>query len=221
MASLSRSKAVLELGKRLVAQLDGKGDLLTAWMGHMVAERMHAAETAPPEAKAAAEEDCVRVILELWRHRDALPQRVRPLQELEPVLRTLQSLDVERDGYRYYRSALEAADVADAREDVRRWLDFAIACDYTARALIQFALRSAAGATAEQAGPWIELARAAGAEEESEGLLFELIFGNETGPEEEAQIASLKSMLSQLESFTKLAHSLAEDIRTRLSAAES
>src|SRR5260221_8606675 len=117
MASLSRSKAVLELGKRLVAQFEDKGDLLAAWMAHMIAERIHAAETAAPQDKAAAEEGCAKAILELWHHREALPQRVRPLRELEPVLRTLQSLDVDHAHYRYYPNALEAVEIAEAPED--------------------------------------------------------------------------------------------------------
>jgi hypothetical protein len=132
------------------------------------------------------------------------------------VLRTLQSLDVDHAHYRYYPNALEAVDIAEAPEDVRQWLKLAIEFDYTARLLIRFALRSAVGAMADDAAPWVELARAAGAEEGPEGLIVKLVFGDKQEPEEDPQVASLRDKLSRLESFTKLAEALAADIRTRL-----
>jgi len=221
MPSLSRSKAVLELGKRLVAQLEDKGDLLSAWMAHMIAERMHAVETAPPEGKAAAEEGCAKAVLELWGHREALSQRVRPLRELEPVLRTLQSLDVDHAHYRYYPSALEAVEIAEAPEDVRQWLKLAIDLDYTVRSLIRFALRSAVGAMADEAAPWVALACAAGAEEGPEELLLKWVLGDKEEVEADPAMTSLKDKLSRLETFIELAEGLAKDIRTQLPAAES
>jgi hypothetical protein len=220
MASLSRSKAVLELGKRLVAQLDDRGDLLSTWMAHMVAERIHAAETAPPERKTAAEEDCAKTILELWNRREALHPGARPLRELEPILRTLRSLDVEEDSYRYYPHVLSAAEEAELSEDVRQWLVLAIETDYAARLLIQFALRSAASAAAEEAAPWIEMARAAGAEKSPEGLIVDLVFGNSEKPQENPLLASAKRKLSRLETFIRSAEDLAEEIRTLLRTAE-
>lgn len=216
MVLLSRSKAVLELGKRLVAQLDDKGDLLAAWMAHMVAERMHIAETAPPESKASAEEACAKAILELWRHHEALPQRLRPFRELEPVLRTLQSLDVEHGGYRYYPNALQAAEVAEAPDEVRQWLDLIIGVDYTARLLIQFALQSAAQAAADEAAPWIELAQAAGAEELPERLIVEFVIGKDEEEKVDLNLQSLKEKLSRLDNFIKVAEGIADNIRNRL-----
>ena len=40
--SLARSEAVIELGKKLVAQLDADDDLLASWMAHDIAARMEA-----------------------------------------------------------------------------------------------------------------------------------------------------------------------------------
>jgi hypothetical protein len=41
MESLKRSKAVIELGKLLVAQLKLGNDEVAQWMAHMLAERIH------------------------------------------------------------------------------------------------------------------------------------------------------------------------------------
>ena len=75
--SLIRSEAVIALGKRLVAQLGAKGDVLTSWMAHHVADLMARAEAAPPAEKAVAQEACARAVLDLWRHRNVLPEILR------------------------------------------------------------------------------------------------------------------------------------------------
>jgi hypothetical protein len=182
----------------------------------MVAERMHAVEIARPEDKVAAEENCTKVILELWRHRDVVPKRVRPLRELEPVLRTLLSLDVEQADYRHYPEVLRAAEYAEAPEDVRQWLKLAIGLDYTARLLIGSALRSAASGAVDQAVPWIELMEAGGIKEEPESFVIKFVSREKEEPKEDHQITSMREKLSRLENFTRLAQTLAEEIRARL-----
>ena len=46
MESLDRSKAVIELGKRIVAGLTLGDDVTAQWMAHLVAEKISAAENA-------------------------------------------------------------------------------------------------------------------------------------------------------------------------------
>ena len=43
MESLDRSKAVIDLGKKLVAELKLGDDMMAQWMAHFIAERMDAA----------------------------------------------------------------------------------------------------------------------------------------------------------------------------------
>jgi hypothetical protein len=69
-----------------------------------------------------------------------LPDQIRPLRDLEPVLRTLASLDVDQTQYRYYPEVLREAGMADADEDAQKWLKLAKGLDYSAGLLIQFAL---------------------------------------------------------------------------------
>jgi hypothetical protein len=90
---------VLELGKRLVSQLDAADDFLASWMAHYIAQRINDAEKAPDEARAEATDSCAKAILEIWEHRSSLPNQVRPLRDLGPVLRTLASLDVDQTQY--------------------------------------------------------------------------------------------------------------------------
>lgn len=218
--SLTRSKAVLDLGKQLVAQLDTDDDLLASWMAHDIAQRIEAAEKAPEKAKAVAQDACAKAILDLWKYRGALPSHLRPLGELEPVLRTLVSLDVDRTDYRYYPQALREAATADADEATKQWLDLAIGLDYTARLLIQFALRSAAHHAASQAEPWVELARQAGADNGTEEIVIKFILrGDETEVEGgNKQNNALRDKLERLKAFSELALSVANDYQARLTS---
>jgi hypothetical protein len=215
--SLTRSKTVIELGKRLVGQLDVEDDLLASWMAHDIAQRINAAEKSSAEDKAVSHDACAKAILELWRYRSALPDHLRPLGELEPVIRTLASLDVERTDHRYYPQALREAATADVDETTKQWLELAIGLDYSARLLIQFALRSAAQKAASKAESWVELAQQAGADEGAEGPVIRFILGqDEEGETDEDQQAALRDKLSRLENFATLAASLATDLRAQL-----
>lgn len=217
--SLTRSEAVLKLGKKLVAQLDGKDDLLASWMAHYIAQRIEVAQNALPEDRGAAEAACAEAILELWRHRSSFPAHLRPLAALEPIQRTLASLDVDRTDYRYHPVALREAATADADEPAKKWLDLAIGIDYTARLLLQLALRSAADRAASESEPWVELAREAGAEEGPETFVIRFVrstdeIGEADGDKDKA---ALLDKVSRLEKFAKIATSLARDLRGELS----
>jgi hypothetical protein len=144
-----------------------------------------------------------------------MPAHLQPLGELEPIQRTLASLDVDRTDYRYHPATLRKAATADADEDAKKWLDLAIGIDYTARLLIQFALRSAAERAASQAEPWVELALDAGADEGPESIVVRFVRGDDEEGErdEDEPDAALLDKLSRLETFAKLASSLAHDLR--------
>lgn len=216
--SLTRSKAILELGKRLVAQLNTDDDLLASWMAHDIAQRIDAAEKAPTETKATAQDACAKAILELWRYRHALPGHLRPFGELDPLLRTLTSLDVDHTDYRYCAPALRKAATADADGVTKQWLELAIGLDQTARLLIQFALRSAARNAASKAKPWVELALQAGADESAEEIIIKFVLRGDGAAEvdEDMQDDVLLDKLSQVESFANLATSLVRDFQAQL-----
>lgn len=58
--SLNRSRALLELGQRLVAQLRAGDDLLASWMAHYIAEHIEAAENASGEDREPAQGACAK-----------------------------------------------------------------------------------------------------------------------------------------------------------------
>lgn len=216
--SLTRSSAVLELGKKIVAQLDGKDDLLASWMAHYIAQRIEEAENASAEAKPTAEDACAKAILELWRYRSSLPNPLRPFGELEPIQRTLASLDVDETDYRYHPTILREAATADADDDAKQWLELAIELDYSARLLIQSALRAAAQRASSQAEPWVELARRSGADEGVERAIVKFVRGadEETEADRNGLHAELLEQVSRLEEFAELAMLIASNLRAEI-----
>src|SRR3990167_740078 len=131
MESLDRSKAVIELGKRIVAGLKLGDDVTAQWMAHMVAERISAAEHASETARDAANAECVDVILKLWAHRYTLPPYMRPLRELDPLLRTLNSLGVNRDDeLRFFSRPPNSEELEGATENEKKLFEFAIGIEH-------------------------------------------------------------------------------------------
>ncbi|WP_334161547.1 hypothetical protein [Phenylobacterium sp.] len=153
--SLTRSEAVVALGKQLVLQLDAKDDILASWMAHHVAGLIARAEVATSEDKAAADEACAAAILELWRYRNVLPEHLRPLDELQSILRTLAFLDLDPTDQRYYPIPMRAAATGSVEGEAKRFLEVAMGIDYTARVLIRMFLQYAVSAAADKSAPWV------------------------------------------------------------------
>lgn len=217
MVLLVRSDAVIELGRKLVAELGLGEDLLGSWMAHHIARLMDAAETASSSEKAVLEGMCAREILELWRYRDSLPRQPQPLRDMKPILQTLASLDVAQPGYRYAQESLREAALAGTEGQTRQWLDVAFGVDFTARMLIAYSLRSAASHAASEAAPWVALAEKAGASEDELPVVIRFILNSDPKPDDiEEEKASLKDKLERLAAFTRLATLMADDLREQI-----
>lgn len=226
MESADRSKAILELGKRLVAQLDLDGDLLAQWMAHDISARIDAIERASPEASISARDECAKSILTLWEHRNLLPSHLRVFKDLDPLIRTLTSLDVEHgDDYRYFRPILREAALEETDPEMNKWLELAFGLDYSARVLVQYALRSAGESAASKARPWVEAAMMAGVDPLAERQTIEFLLeqwrnikdeGEGEGEEKAILQEALRDKISKLENFAQLASAIAGELRDQL-----
>jgi hypothetical protein len=217
MESLERSGAVIDLGKRLVAQLKLGDDVLAQWMAHMIAERMDAAEKAKPSERADAQAACAEVILQLWNRRNSLAERLRPFKGLEPLLRTLDSLDVSGGPrFRYLPQRPPGLEIA-TDETSKQLIDLAEGVDYSARALIHHLLAEAFEEASDEARPWIQAAVDANAETTMEvrivGFLdddaAELVDGDAKAREE------MEEKIGKLEAFAGLAADYAYQLRVK------
>lgn len=221
MESFDRSKAVVDLGKRLVNQLKNEDDLLAQWMAHAIAERIDSVERASPETRAAAQDACRQAIFGLWEHRNSLPSHMRPFGGLDPLLRTLASLDVDSGvRFRYFPQHPTDEELCAAEFGENRFLETAVNLDYSARALIQYLLSVAAQRAAEKSIPWLDAAIDAGADAVLEGRVVEFVSGGAkaSGAAELARKA-LQDKIEKLEVFSQLATTVAAELRSQLDLA--
>jgi hypothetical protein len=224
MESPARSEAVLELGKRLVAQLELGDDLLAQWMAHDIAARITAVEQAGSNAPTSMRDECTKSILALWEYRNELPLHLRAFRELEPLVRTLVALDVDKgDDYRYFRTALRDAALDHADAATKEWLELAFGLDYSARVLIQYALRSASANAASKAKSWVEVALSAEVDPVAERHVVEFVLGNSRSADDakDKLQEGLRDKIAKLESFAQLASTMAAELRDQLESALS
>ncbi|AMV48213.1 AVAST type 3 anti-phage proein Avs3b [Paraburkholderia caribensis] len=214
---------MIDLGKRLVTELNLADDLLAQWMAHFIAERIDAAERATPEARVAAQEACAQAIYGLWEHRNSLPRHTQPFRELEPILRTLASLDVDSGNrFRYIHSRPDIETPEDAELAGNRFLDTAVNLDYSARVLIQYLLGIASLEVSENVAPWLDAAVEAGADATLEVRIADFLSGSANLPDpDELARKALQEKVEKLEVFSQLASSVAVELRSQLAAPDA
>ncbi len=215
MESLERSRAVIELGKRLIAQLKLGDDELTQWMAHVLAERIHNVEIAPPEERVAAQNSCADLVFQLWAQRYSLPPRLRPLKKLEPLLGTLDSLDAT-NGPRFRFMHEPPADV-EVEEDVAKLLGLAVKLDDASRTLVQYFLATAAEQASEESKSWIQSAVDAEADVTLEVRIIGFVDGGLDRASDEAKFVreALLDKIQKLETFASAAAAHAAGLRAR------
>jgi hypothetical protein len=134
-------------------------------------------------------------------------------------------LDVDRTKHRYFPNGLVGANATEVDEATKRWLDLAVGLDYSARLLVQFALRNAAQNAVSKAAPWVELALQAGAEEDAASVVVKFVLASENpkgnDSQEDEEDHKLRDRLSRLETFAQLAAEFAKDLRGQLGEADA
>lgn len=94
---MARSKlpnAVLELGDRLVRELEGESrrDTLARWMAHHLAELIEQAKATDGQKRSAIEKKIVELSIRVWRARGSFPGSAYPLRSWQPVLQGIERL---------------------------------------------------------------------------------------------------------------------------------
>ncbi len=217
-----RCEAVIELGRKLTKEigLDHSVDTLGRWMAHYIAELIQNAENATFEERPAKMQACSDAILNLWKHRHTLSDGKRPFEELDPLLRTLESLDPEDDTPRYFRSVRAATDKVEENDVTESWLRLVDGLDYSAKILIRYCLTQAAQTAINKSAEWISLAEAAGADDGIEFPLIRMIWdedniSQESDPDVQAK-KHIEDRIKRLEKFAKIAMAVVSDLRQKI-----
>ncbi|WP_420710179.1 AVAST type 3 anti-phage proein Avs3b [Rhizobium sp. 'Codium 1'] len=199
--------------------VDGSADTLGRWMAHFVAELIDEAERTTGPEKAAAQDRCFTAILELWSHRAKFPRGMRPHQELEPILRVVESLDLATEYPRYYPSAQPSENDPQSAE-VEKWLGLAQGLDYSAKLLIRYCLSQAADLATDKSKEWVKLAEAAEADAGVSEIFIRFISTAEDLDDEgKVHIAlrkDLEDRLQRLNAFRGLAAGLEEHLQAEI-----
>lgn len=151
MEQSEQQKAVFELGKLLVKELDLQKsvDTLSRWMAHYIAEKINYAEQLPQGTKKAqAEQECFSLILDLWKHRWHYKSDRQPLRNFNHLYSILEKLDPDKEEPYFYRfnsnQATEEINDTFKVSDLQDLSSFAIQIDKVARIWINFLLHDAA-----------------------------------------------------------------------------
>ena len=209
----------LELGRKLTKELglDQSVDTLGRWMAHYIAELIQDAEKATVEERPVKMRACCDAILNLWKHQHTLPNGKRPFEELEPLLRTLESLDPADNTPRYFRSVRAVAGDAEGNEETKSWLKLIDGLDYSAKMLIRYCLTQAAQTALNKSVEWVALAEAAGADESAEFPIIRFIFEEDSmlkaSDPSEKERKRIEDRIGRLEEFANMAVKVVSELR--------
>lgn len=197
--------------------------MLGRWMAHYVASLIEAARTAEGDDREQAEDRCASAVLELWRHRNCLPDGRRPFEAAEPILGVLESLDPLSERPFYQRSIWDRVGDGDQEEPgARRWLATARSVDRAARTLIEFMLTRAAGESLDQTKAWVRAAEAVGTGGVDVRVLRRLILLNdELAPSGNPEAEIIRNRLASLDELQKAAEAVRRELEDRLREAEA
>ena len=218
----ARSRAIIALGKRLVAELElvDSVDTLGRWMAHYLAELIQEAEVTTGDDRLTAQAQLRDSILALWAHRFELPSGTRPFGEFEPILRALASLDPESETPRYFSPSRVPGSESNESEETRQWIELARGLDYASKILIDHCLISAAGSALDKSQEWIKLAYEAGIDDSFEFRVIRIISNQHDLMKETDLNEHHRSVLTdrkkKLEVFLSVASLLANDINAKL-----
>jgi hypothetical protein len=189
-------------------------------MAHYIAELIDGAETACAEERPEKLAKCADAILSLWEHRHKLPNGKRPFEDLEPIIRAIESLDPADDTPRYFRSVRNAIDKTEENTGARKWLELAEGLDYSAKVLIRYCLEQASQDALDKSKEWVKLAEVAGLEDGIDFPVIRFITAEsklskaDEANERDRQL--LEDRISRLNAFKKMADALASDLRRKL-----
>ena len=192
---------------------------MSRWIIHYLAGLIKTAERQSAKNRPTVLKECFDAILALWQHRHELPDGKRPFQEIEPVLRALESLDPANADRRYFPSALPPAGITEESKETRGWLELAEGLDNSARILIRHCLTHAAAGAIDKSQGWVALAERAGRKEIDLPVL-KIIIGERklTGAPDpdDIQRRLLEDRLGKLRAFIRLAEKAATDYERKI-----
>ena len=189
-------------------------------MAHCIAEKINDASTATGEDRGRKISECSDLILKVWAHRSELPNGRRPLEDIEPIIRVLKSLDVDNTTSRYFREEDLTTDLEKVDESVAQWLRNAIEIDRTARMLIRFCLAVASRDAVDECKDWLSLVEAMD-EQRDHGVvtvrfISDVVDSIDNMNEEDIEKEIVEDLLNRMKEISDVCDGLSSQLRERL-----
>ncbi|WP_394212411.1 hypothetical protein [Psychrobacter piscatorii] len=217
MESLETQQSVINLGKRLIDNFkDDEVDEITAWMCNYIAEKILLAEQTNNEE---TKKECFDTILKLWERHSSFPDGKRPFENLEPILKTFNSLNPNSQNYRYLPNPFAQFSSNKNDTDSNSWLKMTKALDKNARILICFCIDQAIKETIdEDTKNWLnEISRLL----EDPIINFRFLYPDEgESKANQDKIESLRGKLAIMEEFRSLSENIVRAIEDEISDLE-
>ncbi len=190
---------VLTLGRLLVKELDLEKsvDTLGRWMAHHISELIDKAEKIKGKEKADVEDRCRDAILDLWNHVSVFPRGHRPLDDIEPIVATIQALDPQNKAFFHISEAESLIKKSSLSDKAKEWLDMSMGIDYSARLLISLCLQKAANEINEKNQELLELVRSLDVDT-PRSIVVRIITEKQEQSDDEQQIESLREKIESL-----------------------
>lgn len=216
-----RCDAIIKLGEKLVEELNSdRVDTLGRWMAHYIAERITEAESAPASDKEELGASCAEEILKIWAHRAQLPGGFRPFNDFEPVLRTLETLDLNPRFPRYFDRLIANEDDEEQGTEASEWRKIAVGIDSAAKTLIRVCLAAAVARATDRSRPWVALAESIADENSSDILTVRFLIDNADSMSakdpNERDRKRLEEALQKLDGFESLVKAFRKDLKFKL-----
>lgn len=208
-----QSQNVINLGKLLIRQLNLGDDSLSSWIAHYIAELIEKAETSKGIAKEKAQTECLDTILKLWANRQKFSHNYRPLEDFEPVFRTLAKLDPEKRGQLPIWNNAKT----DATE-LDKWLGLAEQIDDISHDLIRYCLTQALEHVEQNSEEWLAISEAIGTIPPDIEVIRILLADYEKLEGEsptQTEINHLKSLLDKLTTFQSAAKDFLQHLKAK------
>jgi len=216
-----RCDAIIKLGEKLVEELNSdRVDTLGRWMAHYIAERIAEVESAPANDKKKLEAACADEILKIWAHRQQLPGGFRPFNDFEPVLRTLETLDLNPRFPRYFDRLIANEDDEGEEIEATEWRKIAVGIDSAAKTLIRVCLAAAVAKTTDRSRPWVALAESVTNENTGDIQTIRFLIDNADSMSakdpNERDRKRLEEALEKLDGFESLVKIFRKDLKGKL-----
>lgn len=196
-------------------------------MAHHLARLMKDAKAAAGEAKQELERQCCDAVLAIWKHRNCLPEGVRPFEPAERLLEIVAALDPDSPRPFYGAMAMSWSDLdlpdQPTDEEARRF-DVVQDFDHAARAVMRYLLGRAVEDLPTDTREWVRRAHLAGIEDVDTVLLRRLISASDPSDlaqrRKENEIRMWRSRLEHLDRFLTIAEMVRADVARRLADVE-